>query len=121
MQRILLSLALVFCLTATSFAESRVYRGSWQSQSTGHSGAMRITPQGDGSYSAVLAGRFAKVIPFVYRSELHPTANGTYQSNKQLGPILGEYRMQATINGSYFNAAFQAAGDQGSFTMKRVK
>jgi hypothetical protein len=119
----LLILAVSFMTSSLEAREySARYRGQWNSQSTGHSGPMRVRlqPNRNGGYQAVFVGRFAGVIPFMYRATLNPTGYGTYSSNKQLGPLLGEYRMNATINGGYFSASFQAAGDSGTFTMRRT-
>lgn len=100
------------------------WRGRWSSGTTGHSGPMRarVTPVGDGSYKAVFAGRFAGVIPFVYRADLQPTEswNGTvYVTEKRL-PLLGSYQMNAIIPGNAFNANWSAAGDTGQVNMQRV-
>jgi hypothetical protein len=100
------------------------WKGRWSSGTTGHSGPMRarITPAGDGTYKAVFAGRFAGVIPFVYRADMQPmeTWDGTvYVTEKKL-PLLGSYRMNAIIPGSSFNANWSAAGDTGQVSMQRV-
>ena len=100
------------------------WKGRWTSGTTGHSGPMRarVTPAGDGAYKAVFAGRFAGVIPFVYRADMQPmeTWDGTvYVTEKKL-PLLGSYRMNAIIPGSSFNANWSAAGDTGQVNMQRV-
>jgi hypothetical protein len=101
------------------------WKGRWSSGTTGHSGPMRarVTPNEDGSYRAVFSGRFALVIPFVYRADLQPVqtwAGTSYVVDKKLGPILGSYRMNAFIPGDTFNANFSAAGDSGQISMQRV-
>lgn len=102
------------------------WKGRWQSQSTGHSGPMRvvISPTNRGTYQARFTGRFAAVIPFAYRAELipQPTSDGrtVLTSSKKLGPILGSYQMQTTVNGNVLSGDFQAAGDRGSIMMQRV-
>ncbi len=100
------------------------WKGRWSSGSTGHSGPMRarVTPSGNGTYNAVFAGRFAKVIPFVYRAELQPmqTWDGTvYVTEKKL-PLLGSYRMNSIVPGNTFNANWSAAGDTGQVEMRRL-
>ncbi|MFM8571821.1 MAG: hypothetical protein ACKOAU_09515 [Pirellula sp.] len=103
-----------------------VWRGKWRSESTGHSGPMRvvISPTSRGTYQARFTGRFAAVIPFAYRAELVPQASpdGTalLSSSKKLGPILGSYRMQTQIIGNSLSGGFQAAKDRGSIQMWRV-
>jgi len=102
------------------------WKGRWQSQSTGHSGPMRvvISPTNRGTYQARFTGRFAAVIPFAYRAELipQPTSDGrtVLTSSKKLGPILGSYQMHTTVNGNVLSGDFQAAGDRGSIMMQRV-
>lgn len=100
------------------------WKGRWSSGRTGHSGPMRarVTPAHDGTYKAIFAGRFALVIPFVFRAELQPTQSwdGTvYVTEKRL-PLLGSYRMNAVVPGNTFNANWSAAGDTGQFSMWRV-
>jgi hypothetical protein len=102
------------------------WKGRWQSQSTGHSGPMRvvISPTSRGSYQARFTGRFAAVIPFAYRTELVPQVSSDGRtiltSSKKLGPILGSYQMQTTVSGNVLSGDFQAAGDRGSILMQRV-
>ncbi len=113
-------------LILNSFADEPTgrWKGRWSSGTTGHSGPMRarVTPLPDGTYKAVFAGRFAGVIPFVYRADLLPTQSwdGTvYVTDKKL-PLLGSYRMNTIIPGSSFNANWSAAGDTGQVNMQRV-
>jgi HK97 family phage major capsid protein len=47
--------------------------------------------------------------------------NTVLTANKPLGPILGSYQMQAQVNGSQLSGNFQAAGDNGSIRMTRVR
>lgn len=98
------------------------WKGSWSSGSTGHKGALRanIRPSDHGTYQAVFAGRFAVIIPFIYRTELVPIAGapGQYYSSKKL-PLVGTYKMQATISSSSFYATFTGGKDQGIFRMRR--
>ncbi len=104
-----------------------VYRGEWRSGSTGHRGPMRavVQPRTDGTYQARFTGRFALVIPFTYKVTLQPTqdsyGNSYLTAEKPLGPILGSYRMTAQTNSSGLTGNFQAAGDNGSIQMKRVR
>lgn len=96
--------------------------GSWSSTSTGHQGALRarIRPVDSDTYRAVFAGRFAKVIPFVYPAKLErvPGTCNCYQSTTRL-PLLGEYRMTATVTANQFNATFGGKKDSGVFRMSR--
>ena len=103
-----------------------VYRGNWNSQSTGHQGPMRLrlTPRRDGNYNARFTGRFAMVIPFTYRVTMTPvaTAGGNMQlvANKRL-PIFGNFQTVANVTPCDVNAAYCADRDQGQFTMSRIR
>jgi len=103
------------------------WKGEWRSNSTGHRGPMRvvITPSSKGTYQARFTGRFAAVIPFAYRAELVPVqrTDGTtvLTSSKKLGPVLGSYQMQTQVQGNALSGQFQAAGDNGSIQMQRVR
>jgi len=104
-----------------------VWKGRWQSQSTGHSGPMRATIRqtGPGQYEARWVGRFAAVIPFVYRSQLtevaSPDGQMTLYSRKQLGPLMGSYEMTSRIFGSSMDSQFQTRQDRGSVRMRRIR
>ena len=123
-----IGLAICLCNRSSVAQENPqgVWKGRWQSQSTGHSGPMRvvISPTSRGTYQARFTGRFAAVIPFAYRADLVPqsTSDGRtiLTSSKKLGPILGSYQMQTEINGNVLSGDFQAAGDRGSIMMQRV-
>ena len=125
-----------FALAAICFASANgvladspvgVYRGEWRSGSTGHHGPMRavVQPRTDGSYQARFTGRFALVIPFAYRVTLHPNhgayGNTILTAEKPLGPFMGSYRMSAQANELGLNGSFQAAGDNGSIQMQRIR
>lgn len=98
------------------------WSGGWSSQSTGHRGTLRarIRPVDDNTYRALFAGRFAKVIPFVYPAKLHRVSGSTtqYTSTTRL-PLLGTYRMNATVSPSHFYATFRGRRDTGVFEMNR--
>ena len=98
------------------------WRGSWSSGNTGHRGPLRATIREtpNGSYKALFVGRFAGVIPFAYRADLHPLPGspGTYASVKRL-PLLGNYHMHATVADSVFHATFRGKQDVGVFQMHR--
>lgn len=118
---------LVFTQVACAQDATGVYRGEWRSGSNGHHGPMRavVQPRTDGTYQARFTGRFALVIPFAYKVTLQPTldsnGNTVLTAEKPLGPILGSYRMTAQTDQSGLYGNFQAAGDNGSIQMKRVR
>lgn len=103
------------------------WTGTWSSGATGHRGTLRarIRPVNGQTYRAqtyraLFAGRFAKVIPFVYPAKLTrvPGTFDRYESSTRL-PLLGEYRMRATISADRFYATFQGRSDSGIFQMTR--
>lgn len=98
------------------------WQGNWTSAATGHSGPLRasITPLPNGDYRAIFAGRFAKVIPFVYPARLSsvPGAPGQYTSSQRL-PLMGTYSMTASISSHIFHADFRGRKDAGTFRMTR--
>ncbi|MDZ4851464.1 MAG: hypothetical protein SGI77_19410 [Pirellulaceae bacterium] len=115
--------SVALCDSSEAQSPSGRWRGEWTSGSTGHRGPMRanIRPQADGSFSARFTGRFFVVIPFTYRVDLVPSYFGSQQlsAEKKLGPILGSYRMQTSFGSQAMNGQFQAAGDQGTVSMRR--
>ena len=96
--------------------------GSWSSHTTGHTGPLRarIRSTGPNTYRALFAGRFAKVVPFIYPAKLTrvPGTSNRYQSSARL-PLLGQYRMTATVSGRQFYATFRGRRDSGVFRMSR--
>ena len=71
------------------------WRGNWTSNANGHSGALnaRIEQQG-GSVVVHFRGRFAKVVPFLYKSRLEVVAvdeNGTHLQGSQRLPLFGTF------------------------------
>lgn len=99
-----------------------VWRGQWNSATTGHRGPLgaRLRPAGPDRYSALFYGRFAGVIPFAYRATLYrvPGTADLYQSSKRM-PLVGDYRTTARISGGSFYADFTARDDRGVFIMSR--
>lgn len=99
-----------------------VWRGTWSSRSTGHQGPLRarVRQLDSHTYRAWFAGRFAGVIPFVYPSKLSrvPGTANLYQTSRRL-PLMGNYRMTATVTPGRFDAQFQSRNDQGTFRMTR--
>ena len=96
--------------------------GSWSSSETGHQGPLRakIRQVDSNTYRALFAGRFAKVVPFVYPAKLErvPGSPSSYQSTTRL-PLLGQYQMTAIVTQSSFNASFRGKKDLGGFQMRR--
>lgn len=115
-------------LTFFSFAwvdagdPSGQWSGGWRSESTGHQGTLkaRIRSVDNNTYRALFTGRFAKVVPFVYPAKLTrvPGTCDCYQSTTRL-PLLGEYRMTASVKSNRFVATFRGRKDRGVFDMSR--
>ena len=115
-------------LSSKSMAQdSGVWRGRWTSETTGHSGPMRvrITPRSDGQLDARFTGRFAVVLPFTYKTTLTPVAYDEFgtavYAHKKLGPVLGSYEMHGNLNPDQFQAGFQAGKDSGRVQMERIR
>lgn len=119
------------CILPASFAQAQspvgVWRGEWHSGSTGHHGPMRANIQlrADGAYQARYVGRFALVVPFAYRVTMYPQldayGNTVLTAEKPLGPWMGTYRMNAQVFGNQMSGGFQAAGDNGTIRMQRIR
>ncbi|MEX0824774.1 MAG: hypothetical protein WD119_01330 [Pirellulaceae bacterium] len=111
-----------FVSAAQAASPSGNWRGTWSSTTSGHQGPLkaRIRPIGQDSYRAIFVGRFAKVVPFVYPARLERVAGtcNCYTSTQRL-PLLGDYRMTATVGPTNFRADFRGPRDRGSFAMSR--
>ena len=125
--RILLSIGFAVCIGwghASAVAASPTGRwvGSWSSSTTGHQGALRarIRQKDADTYRALFAGRFARVVPFVYPAKLQrvPGTLDRYRSSTRM-PLLGEYRMTAQISGNQFQAWYAGKRERGVFRMTR--
>lgn len=119
--------AILITLTTTSqnlTAASPVgkWRGSWNSRTTGHSGPLkaRVRKIDHDTYRALFVGRFAGVIPFVYPARLDKVSGSSdqYTSSQRL-PLLGTYRMNATVTDSHIRANFRGGRDSGTFNLSR--
>lgn len=118
---------MLISLLATSPALSAAsptgkWRGSWNSGATGHSGPLkaRVRQVDHDTYRALFVGRFAGVIPFAYPARLD-RVEGTenqYTSSQRL-PLLGTYRMDATVTNSQIRANFRGGRDSGTFNLSR--
>ncbi len=113
---------LILSVTVNAASPEGHWRGRWHSDGSNHRGSLgaRIRSTGPDSYRAVFYGRFAVVVPFVYRTELHrvPGTCDRYSSTRRL-PLLGEYRMTADVSEDRFYATFRGKKDQGTFDLRR--
>lgn len=122
MLALLLTATILLSQVCQAGSPSGRWRGSWSSQTSGHSGPLRahIRPSGEGGYRALFVGRFAGVVPFVYPARLErvPGTCNRYRSAQRL-PLLGTYRMSAQVYGNQFRASFRGRDDRGTFRMSR--
>jgi hypothetical protein len=99
--------------------------GCWESDKNGHHGPLRanVHKVSDTCYRVVFAGRFFKVIPFVYAVTLTATeVRGdavVLTGDLYLGPGLGTFRCDAVVTTCTFDARFSAKSDSGRFTLTR--
>lgn len=124
----LAALASVIALCAASVTSAQPpavgrWAGEWVTDTNGHRGPLRaqVTPAGDG-YDVRFAGRFAKVIPFVYRQHLTRTgtAGGTeFLSAERRLPLFGTFHMSAVVTATTFDATFTTGRDHGRFVLRR--
>ncbi|MCU0703642.1 MAG: hypothetical protein MUF18_06665 [Fimbriiglobus sp.] len=121
-------IALFLTLLAPAFASAADpiagrWVGQWTSDANGHRGPLRAhlmaTKEG---YSATFAGRFAGVVPFVYRTPLQIVAiNGEsvqLAAERRL-PIFGTFRTDAIVTPTHFEATFRSGRDSGRFILTR--
>ena len=108
--------------TLSAASPTGKWRGSWNSGATGHSGPLkaRVRQVDHDTYRALFVGRFAGVIPFAYPARLD-RVEGTenqYTSSQRL-PLLGTYRMNATVTSNRIWANFRGGRDSGTFNLSR--
>ena len=121
-----IALILLILLPSLALANDPVagsWKGSWQSDKTGHHGPMRafVRPANDG-YNVLFVGRFAMVIPFAYRSHMTTTGstdNGVSLAAEKKLPPFGTFRTEATATASVFDATYNAKVDHGTFRFSR--
>jgi hypothetical protein len=121
------TLAVVFALLGPALASaadpfSGRWVGQWSSDG-GHRGPLRatLTPTPTG-YTATFAGRFAGVVPFVYRTPLSVvggSGDAVFLAAERRLPLFGTFRTNAVVTPSAFDATFRSARDSGRFTLTR--
>ncbi len=108
--------------TLSAASPTGKWRGSWNSGATGHSGPLkaRVRQIDHDTYRALFVGRFAGIIPFAYPARLDRVAGteNQYTSSQRL-PLLGTYRMNATVTNSRIRANFRGGRDSGTFNLSR--
>ena len=108
---------------------SGLWKGRWTSAPTSqrreHGGTlrMRLRPKANQGatevYRGVFAGRFAVVIPYVYRSDVYRNGN-QLSATKRLGPF-GEYHMNLYVNphSRSINGGWVAGKHRGGIRLNR--
>lgn len=124
-------LFLLSCLAYFLFAHCQMssaqdlsgrWHGTWttfpQGESRSHRGTLRIRlrSQADGTYQGTFAGRFAVIIPYVYRGTVYQHGN-TLVSTKRLGPF-GDYRMQLRHTGNILDGSWSAGNSAGGIQLR---
>ena len=121
-------LAILVMTSATRAADppdlSGAWSGHWESQTSGHRGPLSATfhRANDTQYSVVFRGRFLKIIPFRYKTDLDITG---YQDDTVLLAgsrkllFFGTFSYSAEATGTDFTANYEARNDRGVFVMKR--
>ncbi len=124
------TLICLFCLAPLGWADGTEslagsWKGTWTSSANGHSGPLnaRIQNSGGDKVTVHFRGRFLKVVPFLYRSQLTVVGTdetGTHLSGSQKLPLFGTFTTNATVKNGQFHASFQSGKDGGEFHMTRI-
>lgn len=101
------------------------WKGTWTSSANGHTGPLNARIEtGNGNTVVVhFRGRFAKIVPFIYRSQLSVVSEdeqGTHLEGSQKLPLFGTFSTRATVKDGQFFATFQSGQDSGEFRMTRT-
>lgn len=120
--------ATLLMATSTHAAEppdlTGTWSGHWESHSSGHRGPLSATFQkaNETQYHVVFRGRFLKIIPFRYQTDLDITG---YQDDTVLLAgsrkllFFGTFSYSAEATCADFTATYEARKDHGAFIMKR--
>lgn len=124
LRTIVLSLVLAQLLTLVAKAEEPAGRwvGRWttyKENGRGHQGTLRanLRPNGDGTYQATFAGRFAVVLPYFYRATVTQQGDTLY-STKRLGP-LGNYQMELEHAPGSLSGGWSMGSESGGILLYR--
>ena len=124
----ILAFALMLLAVGPAFSGevlSGTWKGTWTSSANGHTGPLNARIDADNGNSVVVhfRGRFAKIVPFVYRSQLSLVSEdeqGTLLEGTQKLPLFGTFTTRATVKDGQFFATFQSGKDTGEFRMTRT-
>lgn len=128
MSRIILVFALMVLAGGQAFSGeilTGTWKGTWTSSANGHTGPLNARIEAGNGNSVVVhfRGRFAKIVPFIYRSQLSVVSEdeqGTHLEGSQRLPLFGTFSTNATVKDGQFTATFQSGKDTGEFRMTRT-
>ena len=100
------------------------WTGSWHSETTGHHGPIKakIRIDEEGNMVALFRGRYAKFLPFWYRTtlELSVQEDGMhYVTQHDLGKRWGIFTLDAYWEGDTLKAHYKSPDDTGGFVLTR--
>lgn len=101
------------------------WSGYWTSDANGHTGPLhaRFRQIDDETYRVRYHGRFARVIPFWYSTDMHVVGTGDgvvcLEASRNLGPLLGSFSTTAEATATQFDARFTSRSDSGRFVLTR--
>lgn len=122
------TLVAIAALALTSLASagdlSGRWAGMWEDNGSGHAGPLKakITRNCDGSYHCCFHGRFMKIIPFCYKTDLEVVCEdgcSTQMQGTSRIPIFGDFHYNAVATDCEFVLKFCSKRYSGTFTMDR--
>jgi len=118
---ILFSLLFSMSVAATPQLEG-TWKGHWISDVNGHNGPIKATFKTKNEELYVrFRGRYAKVLPFVYRTKLTTVVEEDgvhYLAEKSLGEKWGTFTLDATVSEDGFVALYRSQEDHGRFVLQ---
>ena len=99
------------------------WKGTWSAAANAkhglHTGPLRVrlVSTGPGTYRGLFTGRFAVVVPYIYRAKVTQYGQQVV-SSRRLGP-LGEYRMTLFSTPNRLDGGWSAAGESGAIHLNR--
>lgn len=101
------------------------WRGYWVSDKNGHNGPLRARfRQIDANtYRVTYAGRFWKVVPFVYSVRMNVTGqqgDTLFMSGQtNVGPLVGSFSYEGYATPFQYESRFRSRNDHGRFVLSR--
>lgn len=123
--RIFVACALLgVCSLASAGELSGKWAGMWEDDGSGHAGPLKahISRNCDGSYHCRFHGRFMKIIPFCYKTDLNVVCEDectTHMQGTSRIPIFGDFHYNAVATDCNFVLNFCSKRYSGKFTLDR--